>query len=617
MNKITCFLLLLFACAGRLSAQSPDVYPAHWWSGMTMNRIQLLVHDKGHDLSTLSPVITYPGIRVSRTYRFTNPSYLAIDIAIAPGARPGMVPIVLKSGNRASVSIPWQLKERRAGRGKQFAQGLTQADFIYLAIADRFANGDASNDRIPGMREQTMNRDSMYHRHGGDMQGITQHLDYLEGLGITALWLLPVLENDRPARSEHGYAITNHFKVDPRLGGAQAYRELSDALHRRGMKLVMDAVYNHTGLQHHLELDPPDSSWMHRWPRYTQTTYREQTLFDPYAAPSDTRRMSNGWFDDGMPDINHHNPHMAAYLIQSMLWQIEEFGVDGVRIDTYTYSDLDFANRCNAAILAEYPRIHLFGETRVFGTANQAYFNRNIFNTRFKSNLPGSVDFQLLYFGIKPALTEPTGWMEGINRLYNTLANDFLNRDATRNVLLLDNHDESRFLSVVGEDWEKLKIGYMWLLTCRGIPQAYYGSEIGMKGFANPDGLVRADMPGGWPGDAANAFTGAGLDARQLEVQDLVRRLGTYRKKASALKSGKLMQYVPTGDVYTYFRYDEKQTVMCILNTGSTAKEVPFSRFPERTGGFTQAVDVLSGSKYLTSGPVTVPPMRMLVLELK
>ena len=617
MRRTIQLFLLLLLCAGKLSAQAPDIYPTHWWSGMTMNRVQLLVYDRGRDLSGLTPSIAHSGVRLLKTYRFANPRYLAIDISIAPGARPGAVPITLRGEGKTPVEIRWQLKPRRAGRGTQFAQGLTSADFVYLAIADRFANGDPSNDRVAGMREQRMDRDSMYLRHGGDLQGMAQQLGYLESLGVTALWLLPVLENDRPERTEHGYAITNHYRVDPRLGGDAAYRALSDSLHRHGMKLVMDAVYNHTGLQHHLELDPPDSSWMHRWPRYTQTTYREQTLFDPYAAPSDRKRMSDGWFDDGMPDINQHNPHMAAYLIQSMLWQIEEFGVDAVRIDTYTYSDLDFSNRCNAAILAEYPRIHLFGETRVWGTANQAYFNQNVFNTAYKSNLPGSVDFQLLYHGIKPALTERTGWMEGVNQLYNTLANDFLNRDATRNVLLLDNHDESRFFSVVGEDWEKLKIGYMWLLTCRGIPQAYYGSEIGMKGFANPDGLVRADMPGGWPGDRVSAFTGAGLNTREKDVQDLVKRLGTYRKTSSALKTGKLMQYVPVDEVYTYFRYDAKGTVMCILNAGGGSKEIPFARFPERTAGFSQARDILTGTAYAINGTITVPAMRMRLLELK
>ncbi|RYY40495.1 MAG: alpha-amylase [Chitinophagaceae bacterium] len=617
MKRMNYILLLLCLWTPGLRAQSVDVYPSHWWCDMKMNSIQVLLYDKGRDLSEVTPAITYGGIRVLKTHRFANAHYLAIDISIAPGARPGQVPIILKRRNGTSNSIRWQLKERRAGRGKQFAQGLTSADFVYLAIADRFANGDPSNDRIPGMREQTMNRDSMYHRHGGDLHGISQHLDYLDGLGVTALWLLPVLENDRPNRTEHGYAITNHYRVDPRLGGNAAYRSLSDSLHRRGMKLVMDAVYNHTGLQHHLELDPPDSSWMHRWPRYTQTTYREQTLFDPHAAPSDRKRMSDGWFDDGMPDINHDNPHMAAYLIQSMLWQIEEFGVDAVRIDTYTYSDLEFSNRCNAAIIAEYPRIHMFGETRVFGPANQAYFNQNIFTTKYRSNLPGSVDFQLLYNGIKPALTQATGWMEGVNSLYNTLASDFLNKDATRNVLLLDNHDEPRFLSVVGEDWEKLKTGYKWLLTCRGVPQAYYGSEIGMKGFTNPDGLVRSDMPGGWAGDRVNAFTGEGLTIRQKEVQDLVRQLGTYRKTSSALATGKLMQYVPVDDVYAYFRYDAKQTIMCVLNAGGEAKKVPFSRFPERTNGFKRATDILSGVAYAMDESITVPPMQMLLLELK
>lgn len=616
MKKILLFLLLLLTATASLLAQSIHVYPANWWTGMKMNKLQLLLRSTGQPFTGKQLSTRYPGITVVKTHRFENPRYLAVDIVVSPLAKPGTVPFQL-SGNGNTQTIDWPLREQRKGKGTAYAQGVTSADFINLLITDRFSNGDPSNDRVPGMRDQSLNRDSMYHRHGGDLQGIINHLDYMKSLGVTALWLLPVQENDRTERTEHGYAITDHYKIDPRFGGAAKYKELSDSLHRNGMKLVMDAVYNHVGLEHFLEQDPPAKDWMHRWPAYTQTTYKEQTLFDPYAAPSDRKKMSDGWFDRIMPDINHHNPYMANYIIQNMVWYIQEFGVDGIRIDTYTYSDLDFANRCNKAIMDEYPNITLFGETRVFGTPNQAYFNANVFNIPFKSNLPGSVDFQCLYFGIVPALTQPFGWTDGVNRLYNTLSNDWLNQDATRNVLLLDNHDEPRFFSVVGEDVEKQKIGFQWLLTCRGVPQMYYGSEVLLKGFTNPDGHVRSDFPGGWAGDRKNAFTGQGLTADEKAVQDLVHQLGTFRKNSSALKTGKYMHYVPDNGLYVYFRYDDKQTIMCVMNTDTKARTIDFGRYTERTTGFASARDVLSHQVMNTGEQAVIPAMRMWVLELK
>lgn len=616
MKKTLLFLLLILTATASLLAQSINVYPTNWWVGMKMNRLQLLLRSTDQPFTEKQLVTRYPGITIIKTHRFENHRYLAVDIVVSPSAKPGNVKFQL-SGNGRSQTIDWPLREQRKGKGAEYAQGVTSSDFINLLITDRFSNGDPANDRVAGMRDQSLNRDSMYHRHGGDLQGIINHLDYMKSLGVTALWLLPIQENDRTERTEHGYAITDHYKIDPRFGGAAKYKELSDALHRNGMKLVMDAVYNHVGLEHFLEQDPPAPDWMHRWPRYTQTTYKEQTLFDPYAAPSDRKKMSDGWFDRIMPDINHHNPYMANYIIQNLVWYVQEFGVDGIRIDTYTYSDLDFANRCNKAIMEEYPDITLFGETRVFGTPNQAYFNANVFNIPFKSNLPGSVDFQCLYFGIVPALTQPFGWTDGVNRLYNTLSNDWLNQDATRNVLLLDNHDEPRFFSIVGEDVEKQKMGFQWLLTCRGIPQMYYGSEVLLKGFTNPDGHVRSDFPGGWAGDQKNAFTGQGLTADEKAVQELVRRLGTFRMNSSALKTGKYMHYVPDNGLYVYFRYDDKQTIMCVMNTDTKTRTIDFSRYTERTTGFASAQDVLSHRVMNTKEHPVIPAMRMWVLELK
>lgn len=617
MKKCT-FLLVLFlaAMAPAVLGQSIDIYPTNWWTGMKMNKLQLLLRSTSQSFEGKQLTTRYPGVSVLKTHRFENPRYLAVDVVIAPGTKPGMVPFQL-TGQGAPETLQWPLQEQRKGKGTSYAQGVTSADFVNLMLTDRFSNGDPSNDRVAGMRDQSLNRDSMYLRHGGDFQGIINHIDYFKSMGVTALWLLPVMENDRPERTEHGYAITNHYKIDPRFGGATKYKELSDVLHKNGMKLIMDAVYNHIGLEHFLEQDPPAKDWMHRWPTYTQTTYKEQTLFDPYAAPSDRKRMSDGWFDNIMPDINQQNPYMANYIIQNLVWYIQEFGIDGVRIDTYTYSDLEFSNRCNKAIMDEYPNITLFGETRVFGTPNQAYFNTNVFNLPFKSNLPGSVDFQCLYFGIIPALTQPFGWTEGVNKLYNTLSNDWLNQDATRNVLLLDNHDEPRFFSVVGEDVEKQKMGFQWLLTCRGVPQMYYGSEVLLKGFTNPDGKVRSDFPGGWPSDQKNAFTGQGLTADERSVQQLVQQLGTFRKTSSALQTGKYMHYVPDNGLYVYFRYNEKQTIMCVMNTDTKERTIDFNRYAERTAGFSKAENVLSKDALVTTQKATIAPMRMWVLELK
>jgi glycosidase len=612
MSRRITIMILSIAFSYGASAQT-NIYPTNWWVGMKMNKVQLLIRSNDKALPRQKLKIVYTGVKVLNVHRFANPKYLAVDIRIDKTAKPGTVDLDFgKSGK-----LHWPLFARQGGNGTRYAQGVTSSDFIDLLLTDRFSNGDAANDRIPGMRDQSLNRDSMYLRHGGDFAGIMNHVDYFKHLGVTTLWLTPVMENDMPNRTEHGYAITDHYKIDARYGGPEKYKQLVNLLHANGMKMIMDVVYNHTGLYHFLEQDPPDSTWMHRWKKFTQTNYREQTEFDPYAAPSEKKKMVDGWFTSQMPDINQGNPYMANYLIQNIIWYIEKFGVDGIRIDTYTYNDQWFANRCNQAIMDEFPKMTMFGETRVFGVANQAYFNQNVFTQPFKSNLQGSVDFQCLYFGIIPALTEPFDWTTGVNRLYYTLSSDFMNKDPMRNVLLLDNHDEPRFFSVVGEDVEKQRIGYEWLLTCRGIPQMYYGSEVLLKGFTNPDGLVRSDFPGGWPGDKKNAFTGQGLTKDESDLQETVKKLANFRLHSSALKTGKLMHYIPVNGLYVFFRYNKDQTIMCVMNTCKKESQIDFRNYAERTGGFLKAENVLSGESLNTIRIVTIPAMRMWVLELK
>lgn len=612
------FSLLVIAFLGMTCysfAWYAKLYPSNWWVGMKWNKVQVLVYGdyKGFNKETVK-IIDYPGVKLLKVTPLENEHYIVLDIEVAPTTKPGNVEIELINNDKAH-SVLWPLEKRRTGLGKTYAQGVNSSDLIYLLMPDRFSNGDSTNDRVEGMRDQSLNRSKIYDRHGGDLQGVINHLDYLKKLGVTTLWMTPVIENDQPNRTEHGYAFTDHYAIEPRIGGAEKYMELSDALHKRGMKLIQDAVYNHVGSKHITFLDQPTKDWYHQWPTYTGTSYKDQTLFDPYASKSDAKRTSDGWFTREMPDLNQSNPYVANYLIQHAIWSVEKFGVDGWRIDTYIYNDLPFMNRCNKALTDEYPAITMFGETWVHGTAAQAYFVENKLDVPFKSNLQGATDFQTLMYGIQPALKQDFGWTEGVNKLYTTLSNDFLYKDANRNCIFLDNHDLTRILSDVGGDVEKVKVGIAWLLTTRGIPEIYYGTEILMKGEKNPDdGNVRLDFPGGWKGDAKNAFTGEGMTDEEKDMLHYVTTFANFRKNSSAITKGALMQYVPDDGLYVYFRYDAKQTLMCVMNTSNKEKEIDFSNYIERTKGFTGGKNIVTGAT--VTNKFSVPAKRMWVLEL-
>jgi len=613
MKKYSLSFLSLILCINSFAQSNIEVYPTNWFVGMKNPDVQLMVHHPNiANGATVS--LTYPGVSLIQTHKVESSNYLFLDLKVAATAKPGICKIYIKKQD-SSFTVNYELKKRRMGNGTRFAQGVNASDFVYLLMPDRFSNGDPSNDRITGMRDQSLNRDSIFLRHGGDLQGVINHLDYLQNLGVTTLWMTPVLENDMPNRTEHGYAFTNQYVIEPRLGGAEKCKALSDSLHKRGMKLIQDAVYNHVGLYHFTVQDPPMKDWLHQWPTFTQTNYREQTAFDPHGAKSQEKKLVNGWFTTEMPDLNQSNPYVANYLIQNAIWSVETFGVDGWRIDTYIYNDLPFMNRCNKALTDEFPKITMFGETWVHGTANQAYFAENTISSLFKSNLQGVTDFQMLFYGIQPALTQPFGWTDGVMKLYQTLSNDFLYKDPTRNCIFLDNHDLSRWFSVVNEDVEKDKIGFEWLLTSRGIPQMYYGDEVLMKGVTNPDGWVRLDFPGGWNGDAVNAFTGKGVNDTALGVQQLIRTLANFRKTSPALTTGKLMQYIPEDGLYVYFRYTDAQTIMCVMNTGDKEKAVNFNNYPERTTGFSSGRNIITRQQVQSS--FSIPANQMWIIELK
>ncbi len=616
MKKTGLFLLFTFYFFSNSFAQSNsyNCYPTNWWTGMKWNHVQIMVH--GNNIGNANAyTINYPGVKLEKAEKVENKNYVFLDINISSSATPGVVKINVKR-NGSDFNINFPLKKRRAGNGTAFAQGVTSKDLIYLIMPDRFSNGDTTNDRIPGMRDQSLERDSVYARHGGDLRGIENHLDYLESLGVTTLWLNPVIENDMPNRTEHGYAFTDHYKIDPRIGGEKAYQQLIDRAHSRHMKIIQDAVYNHVGSYHFTVLDPPMKNWLHQWPTYTNTNFKDQVIFDPHASKEEEKIMTDGWFTRQMPDLNQENPYVANFLIQHALWTVEEFGIDGWRIDTYAYNDLPFMNRCNKALMDEFPRITMFGETWVHGVLNQSYFVQNNFNIPFKSNLQAPTDFQTLW-AITDAMTKDFGWTDGVNELYTTLAQDFVYKDPMRNVIFLDNHDLSRFYSVIDTNMLKYKASLAWLLTCRGIPELYYGDEIGMQGFTSPnDGHVRLDFPGGWASDSLNKFTAAGRTAKEDSIWNYISKLAKFREKSSAITTGKMMQFEPKDGLYVYFRYDSKQTIMTILNTGKKEETVKINYYSERTSGFSKMKNIETG-EISTLEDFSLMPMESGVWELE
>ena len=564
-------------------------------------------------------------VRVMAVHKPENKHYLIVDLEISPSAKPQQVKFSFGGSLRSDwKSFSYQLKARSSGNGTARVMGVTSRDFVYLVLPDRFSNGDPANDRFSDLKDTTADRSNPFLRHGGDLQGIANHLDYFTELGVTALWLNPVIENNQGLTDEggskrsayHGYGFTDHYNVDKRLGGNAAYTKLINEAHARGVKIIQDAVYNHVGNQHFLFTDPPAANWFTQWPAYQNTSYKDQPLVDKYASVFDRRVTVDGWFTPFLPDLDGKNPFVANYLIQHAVWTTEEFGIDGWRVDTYFYNDLDFMNRCNRELYREFPRLTIFGETWIHSVTNQAYFAENNLIVPWKSNLQGVTDFQW-YFSLNAALNENFGWTEGVNKLYNALAQDILYKDPMRNVIFLDNHDLDRYYSVVGDDLRKFKMGIALLLTQRGIPQLYYGTEILMKNFKNPsDAEVRRDFPGGFPGDAVNKFLATGRTEQENDAFNYVKRFANFRKTSSALKTGSFMQYLPQDGVYVYFRYDNNETVMCVFNQNDASKTINLSRFSERIKDHKRALDIATGTTFNLEPTLTVGGKYVLVMKL-
>lgn len=605
------FILLQLSYAfsqGNFSIQR--VEPLHWWVGMKSSDLQLIIYGKNIGKSKVK--IQKKGLTLIKTNPVENANYLFLDLVVESGATAGLYPIEFYENNKLVGRYDYELKNRDASIVK--AQGIQAEDLIYLIMPDRFANGNKENDQVKGLREMQVNRDSMYARHGGDIDGVIQHLDYLADLGVTSVWLTPVLTNDMPQASYHGYANTENYQIDPRLGTNETYRKLGEELHKRKMKLVHDVVPNHVGLYHWTVIDKPFKEWLHEWPSFTQTTYKDQTIFDPYAAVADRDRMEKGWFVETMPDMNQENEYVQNYILQSHIWWIEYAGIDGFRIDTYPYNDLAFMAKWTTAIQKEYPQFSFFGETWVQSVPNQAYFlGGQRVGQSIDTKLDGVTDFQMNY-AIGEALNNEK---DGANRLYATLGSDYQYPNPLANVIFLDNHDKDRFFSVVGEDIEKYKSAFSWLLTSRGIPQMYYGAEVLMKNFNKPDGLLREDFKGGFVGDTVNKFNASGRSDAENELFDHIKKLANYRKNNAVLQYGATQHYVPEHNVYAYFRSNETQVVSIFMNCNDKEVKLPLVRFRESLRGATRMNNILKGVEQDIPLEITLKPHQTVVFELK
>jgi neopullulanase len=619
--------------ASPLFAQTPSVdriNPTNWYVGMKNPKLQLLVY--GKNIKDCDVKINYQGVTLEKINKVENPNYLFLDLNIAPETKAGQMDIELsktiqiQKGRKKTIdqiikiTQPYQLKVR-----DKKPQVIDSKDFVYLILPDRFSNGDTSNDKFADMADPESDRKSPFLRHGGDLLGIQNHLDYFTELGVTTLWLNPVIENNQPQTNEggvmrsayHGYGFTDQYNVDRRLGGNDAYKKLVDAAHAKGLKIIQDAVYNHVGINHWILKDMPMKDWLNQWKTYTNTSYRDEPVVDVvHGNKSDFEVQQNGWFVPFLPDLNQKNPYVANYLLQHALWTVENFGIDGWRIDTYQYNDLLFMNRCNDALSNEYGNMFITGENSVSNIYSQAYHVKNNINLPFKANLMSANDF-VLEGAVLEGLNQNFDWGKGFNKIYSVLSNDALYQDPNLNMTFLDNHDHDRFFSIVGEDLNKYKLGLGFLLTTRGVPQMYYGTENLTKNFKNPsDAEVRKDFEGGWADDKVNKFLASGRTEKENEAINFVKKLANYRKNSEALTTGKLTQYLPMDGVYVYFRHTNNKTVMVIMSQNKEDRNLDTNRFMENIQGNISAKNVMTEELISDLKTLKIPANSFTILEL-
>ena len=600
-----------------VQSQIKHLEPLNWWVGMKEPSLQLMVNGDG--IGQTIPTINYPGVSIKGIRKGDSDNFLFINLHIDAGTKPGKFYISFNRNEKTIEQYPFELKSRIANSSQ--VKGFNSQDVICLITPDRFANGDTSNDVVIGMQEKTMNRENQGARHGGDIRGIINQLDYLKNMGYTAIWPQPLLENNMPAYSYHGYAITNHYKVDPRFGTLEEYIELSKKAKSKGIKIVFDAVLNHIGSSHWWMKDMPFKDWLNYPDTKMQTTHVRTVNQDPNASEFDRNLMTRGWFVETMPDLNGANPYLSTYLIQNTVWWIETLQLGGIRLDTYGYSIKKLLDDWTCRIMKEYPNFNIVGEEWSLNPLITSYWQTGKKNHDGYTGCLGST----MDFPLQSALVEAlkqrdrTIWGKGLNILYESLANDFIYANPNQLLVFGDNHDMDRIYTQLGNDLALTKMAMTCLLTLRGIPQVYYGTEVLLDNSSHPGdhGYIRADMPGGWATDKANAFETKSLTDDQLNMQAYMKKLLNWRKGSKAVTSGKTLHFAPFNDIYVYFRYVDGEKVMVIMNRNEKTAAIDPKRFAEIIGANNKAIDIFSSNVFDLNNLFEVPPKSTLVLEIK
>ncbi len=616
MKKIF-FILICFTSPGWMSAQIQHVEPLNWFIGMKNKNLQLLVNGKG--VGDLLPVIHYSGVIIKKISRGDSKNYLFIDLHIDTKTKPGTLSIQFTRTGKTIYTYDYSLLSRKQPAAD--FKGFNSSDVIYLIVPDRFANGNYSNDSVTGMREGRVDRSFEGARHGGDIRGIIDHLDYIHDMGFTAVWPTPLLENDMTVYSYHGYSITNHYKVDPRFGNLEDYRELSAKLRQKGMKLIFDGVINHIGTNYWWMQDLPFKNWVNLPDSFQRTNHRRTVNEDLYASQYDKDLMTKGWFDKTMADMNGLNPFLANYLIQNSIWWIETLQLGGIRQDTYCYSDKAFSKNWSCSIMNEYPNFSIVGEEWSLNPLITSYWQKGKLNRDgYASCLTTVMDFPL-QAALTNALaeTDSTRFTAALTGLYEALANDFVYADPNNILVFCDNHDMDRIYMQLGQKLALTKMAMAYLLTIRGIPEIFYGTEILMDntGHHKNDGLIRSDFPGGWKGDSVNVFSGAGLSSDQQEMKSYLNKLLLWRKNNPVIYKGATLHFAPFHGLYVYFRYNKEKTIMVILNKNNTSTTIDPKRFAEILKNKKEGKNILTNEIISIRQPFTITPESATILEIR
>ena len=640
MKRIILLTAILMANVMTMSAAKKSttvidrIEPTDWFVGMKNPSVQLMVYGKG--IRDAEAVTTgYPGVTIDSLVRLDSPNYLLVYLNVK-GAEAGTMTLKFDvknaKGKLQKFTVPYVLKQREMDGKKR--KGFDISDVLYMLMPDRFAQGAGHNPQVKGMRAYKEDRTQPSLRHGGDLNGIREHLDYFKELGVTALWLTPVLENDSPDDERgystyHGYATTNYYRVDPRFGTNDDYRRLCDEAHKKGLKVVMDMIFNHSGFEHPWTSDMPTKDWLNLndWLKeskgtsnttgtsFLQTSYKLTPVKDPYASKVDLKETVDGWFVPTMPDLNQKNPHLMTYLIQNSKWWIETVGIDGIRMDTYPYADAKGMARWMKELDEEYPNFNTVGETWVTEPAYTAAWQKGSKLSKDNSYLKTVMDFAF-FDRLSLAKNEETdAWWNGLNRLYNSFVYDYLYADPTHVMAFIDNHDTDRFLGN-GRDSLMLKQALALLMTVRRIPQLYYGTEIMMNGTKEvTDGHVRKDFPGGFPGDDHNAFTREGRTKVEQQMFSWLSRLLHWRKGNQVITKGTMTQFIPFNGIYVIARQYKGKTAMTVLNGTTKPAKMDVKRYQEVLGDTKKAKDVLTGRYFDVSKDLQLKPRQSLILE--